>query len=334
MRATKDLGIFANEEFWRDYGTTVETILAAHGRRLCALSLPPGDQLLSAADLAVIELATFNGYWETDPHFTRRFFGVLLRSPSLRWFHAPNAGVDHPVFARLLDQGVELTTSAGANAAPVAETVLGGMLALARGFPHWWRAQQRREWSPIGERRRDFSGQTAVIVGLGPIGQHVARLLGAFGLRTIGVRSRKQPSSLVEKTVCYEELDSVLPGADWLILCCPLSDRTRHLIDRRRLALLPARAYLVNVSRGAVVDEQALVESLAAGRLAGAYLDVFCEEPLPASSPLWALPNVILSPHDAAGAEGNRQRVSKLFLENLERFLSNRPLLNRVQRSR
>lgn len=330
LRPVREFGLFANEEFWRDYGSRVEAIAARHQVACTQIVAPGGEERVREAELSRIEVATFNGYWEADPRFTRHFFGVLLRAPRLRWFHAPNAGVDHPVFARLLERGVSLSTSAGANARPVAETALAGMLALARGFPHWWRGQQQRQWAPLREARRDFCGQTVVIVGLGAIGQELARLLVPFGVHLVGVRRSRQSSPLVAQTLCYEELDSVLPRADWLVLCCPLSERTRHLVDRRRLGLLPRHACVVNVSRGAVMDEQALAERLALGELAGAYLDVFAEEPLPPNSPLWTLPNVILSPHDAAGAQGNRRRVSELFLENLERFLSGQPLRNLV----
>lgn len=323
------IGIFANVEFWRDYGNRAETILSSFGKRAVRLVLPE-DGPLPEPELGAIEIATFNGYWEVDERFTRRFFGVLLRAPRLAWFHAPNAGVDHPVFARLLERGVYLTTSAGANAQPVAHSVLGGMLALARGFPHWWQAQQRREWSKLGEQRPDLAGQTVVLVGLGAIGQEVARLLQPFGLTVIGVRQRLQPLPFVNEVVPYEEIDRVLPWAHWLVLCCPLTEKTQGLVSARRLALLPDGARLINVSRGAVVDEEALIAQLRSGKLAGAYLDVFCEEPLPPSSPLWSLPNVIISPHDAAGALGNRARVSELFLDNLERFLRGAPMRNLV----
>lgn len=325
----KPIGILANAEFWRDYGDRVDRLLASLGRRTTRLVLPDEGHL-GDHSLRAIEVATFNGYWEVDEGFTRRFFGVLLRARNLRWFHTPNAGVDHPVFAHLLSRGVQLTTSAGANAQPVAHSVLGAMLVLARGFLHWWQAQQRSEWSKLGEQRRDVAGQISVVVGLGRIGQEVARLLKPFGLTVIGVRQRQELMAFVDEVVTYEEMDRVLPRADWLVLCCPLTEKTRGLLDERRLSLLPPGARVINVSRGAVVDEEALIAQLRSGRLAGAYLDVFRDEPLPPSSPLWSLPNVLVSPHDAAGALGNRHRVSELFLDNLERFVRGAPLMNLV----
>ncbi|GBD24759.1 Putative 2-hydroxyacid dehydrogenase [bacterium HR30] len=324
------IGLFANREFFETHGEGVRSVCAAHGHPVEFLVAPTGEERVEDDVLARITVATFNGYWEVDPRFTRRFFGVVLRAPRLKWFHVPNAGVDHPAFAALLERGVLLTTSAGANAAAVAQTVLAAVLAFARGLPQWLNAQRAKRWQRLGEHRKDLQGQTMVIVGLGAIGREVARLAKACGLRVVAVRREARPADFVDESVSLDAIDTALPRADWLVLTCPLTERTRGLIDADRLRLLPASAYLINVSRGAVVDEPALIEALRARRLAGAYLDVFLEEPLPQSSPLWEMENVIVSPHDAAGASGNRRRVSELFLENLQRWLRGEELLNRV----
>lgn len=324
------IGLFANHDFLQMYAERVHEICAAHGREVQLIGAPQGEEKLSDAALRAVTVATFNGYWEVDERFTRRFFGVLLRAPRLQWFHVPNAGVDHPVFGALLARGVVLTTSAGASAAAVAHSVLAAVLAFARGLPQWLKAQQLKRWQRLGEQRRDLEGQTMVVVGLGAIGREVARLAKAFGLRVIAVRTRALSDPLVDACIPLEAIDTVLSQADWLVLACPLTERTRGLIDRDRLRRLPARAHLINVARGAIVDEQALAEALCEGQLAGAYLDVFTEEPLPESSPLWELENVIVSPHDAAGAAGNRHRVSELFLDNLQRWLAGKELRNRV----
>lgn len=259
---------------------------------------------------------------------TKVFYDALLGAPGLRWVHLPSAGADRPVFAALQRRGVMLTTSSGASAAVVAQTALAGLLALARHFPRLMAAQRARTWAPLVDTGmpRDLAGQTAVIVGWGPIGRQLGDMLNLLGLRLVVVRSSATPAGAGIDTVTYEQLATVLPRADWLVLACPLTERTRALVDAGALALLPAGAQLVNVARGEVVDEPALVAALQAGRLAGAYLDVFAQEPLPAHSPLWDLPNVIATPHSAGFADGNARRVARMFLDNLARWRTGKPL--------
>jgi phosphoglycerate dehydrogenase-like enzyme len=264
---------------------------------------------------------------------TQRFHDALRGAPSLRWVHAHSSGADRPVYGELLARGVAVTTSSGANAGVVVQTALAGVLMLARCFPQLLEAQRSRNWAPLvgSGLPRDLAGQTAVIVGWGPIGQGLGMLLSALGLRVVAVRSSdgaaEPPAS---ESVSYERIGEVLPRADWLVLACPLSERTRSLVDAATLARLPAGARLVNVARGEVADEAALIDALQCGALAGAYLDVFAQEPLPAVSPLRALPNVIATPHTAGHSDGNEARVATIFLDNLRRWTQGRPLLNRV----
>lgn len=293
----------------------------------------PGCKL-APETLDRIRLAFFHGDFRTDPEHTRRFFGAALRAPNLSWMHLPNSGVDDPVFARLLAHGVRLSTSPEAAAEPIAQTAIAGILALARGLPFWMAAQRERRWRPhpVAPAPADLRGQTMVLVGVGAIGSHVARLAAALGLRVLGVR--RDPSVAVDhvgRMHAVADLDIVLPEADWLVLACPLTDATRGLLDASRLALLRSSAHVVNVARGEVVDEAALTVALTEGRLAGAYLDVFAEEPLPPSSPLWSLPNVLISPHDAAASAGAPHRASRLFLDNLARWRAGAALRNEVQ---
>jgi phosphoglycerate dehydrogenase-like enzyme len=265
---------------------------------------------------------------------TQRFYDALLNSKTLRWLHFHSAGADRPVYQELLARSVMLTSSAGTNTEAVAQSAVAGLLMLGRRFPALLAAQQRREWAPLVNHPPlppDIQGQTATIVGWGGIGQAIARILTAVGLRIQVVRSSNTPIANGPPSFAYEELAGVLPCTDWLILACPLSDRTRQLVDARALALLPAGAHLVNVSRGDVVQEPALIEALASQRLAGAYLDVFAREPLPPDSPLWTLPNVIATPHSAGFAAGNAARVEQMFLDNLARFASGAPLANLVR---
>ncbi len=268
--------------------------------------------------------------------FTRRFLGSLLHAPHLRWLHLPNAGVDDPVFGRFLERGVRLTTSSGATAEPIAHSAIAGLLALARGFPHWGAAQRRHEWAPLsraGIVPRDLRGQVMVVVGLGAIGTAIARLGQALGLHVIGVRRQPCcPADPVDEWHAPGALAAVLPRADWLVLACPLTDATRGLVDAAALACLPAHAHLINVARGQLVDEEALIAALRERRLAGAYLDVFATEPLPPESPLWDLPNVLVSPHDSSASDGNAARVSELFLRNLGHYAHGEALENEVRR--
>ena len=329
-------GLLTTQHFIDAYGERLRRICSETHLDLEPLTLPADEQQrLSAAELACIEVGCFTGNFEADPGFTRRFLGSLLHAPNLRWLHLPNAGVDHPVFGRFLDRGVRLTTSSGAAAEPIAQSAVGGPLALARGFPRWWAAQRRHEWAPHPAplTPSDLRGQTAVIVGVGAIGNEIARLARALGLYVVGVRRRPRTADdHVDELWPPASLSTLLPRADWLVLACPLTEETRGWIGAAMLERLPPAAHVINVARGQLIDETALIEALRKDRLAGAYLDVFAAEPLPGDSPLWDLPNVLISPHDAAASSGNRARVSALFLHNLERWARHQPLENEVHR--
>jgi len=259
---------------------------------------------------------------------TQVFYDALLAAPSLQWVHVHSAGADRPVYLILRERGVQVTTSSGANAPIVALSALTGILALARHLPLLLEAQRERRWAPLFASGvpRDLEGQSAVVVGWGPIGQRIGVLLQALGLRVAVARQSSLSAGAEIPTVQYKQLHRLLPQADWLVLCCPLSAETRFLVNEAALARLPRGAYVVNVARGDVVDENALIAALSSGSLAGAYLDVFAHEPLASSSPLWALPNVIVTPHSAGFSDGNEQRVARMFLENLGRWAHGEPL--------
>jgi phosphoglycerate dehydrogenase-like enzyme len=262
---------------------------------------------------------------------TRHFHDLLRQAPALRWVQTHSAGADRPVFLELVERGVSVTTSSGANAAVVAQTAVAGVLALARGFPRLMAAQRERRWSPpAANAPRDLGGQTAVIVGWGPVGRKIAALLAAADLHCIAVRRNALPAADGVETVGYDALATVLPRAHWLVLACPLGPRTRGLVDASALALLPPGAHVVNVARGEVVVQADLVAALQSGALAGAYLDVFEHEPLGPDSPLWTLDNVIVTPHCAGHSDGNEARVDAMFLANLARWARDEPLANRV----
>ncbi|WP_298930759.1 D-2-hydroxyacid dehydrogenase [uncultured Ramlibacter sp.] len=262
---------------------------------------------------------------------TQRFYDALRSAASLRWVHIHSAGADRAIFGELRARGVEVTTSSGANADVVAQTAVAGVLALARHFPQYMAAQRERRWAPPtgGVLPRDLRGQRALIVGWGPVGQEIARLLQALGLHCTAVRRQADATAAVP-AIAYEDLAQALPRTDWLVLACPLSARTRGLVDAAALAALAPGARLVNVARGEVVVEADLVAALQEGSLAGAFLDVFAHEPLPAASPLWMLDNVIVTPHAAGHSDANAQRVAAMFLDNLARWRDCVPLANRI----
>lgn len=256
------------------------------------------------------------------------FYTALRASKRLKWVHGHSAGADRPIFAELEARGVAVTLSPGANAEVVAQTALAGLLALARNFPRLWAAQKERRWASLigAPLPRDLAGQTALIVGWGAVGQRLGTLLRALAVDIVVVRHTPASAAPGVESVTYDALATVLPRADWLILACPLSDRTRNLVDRRAFAALPRGAHLVNVARGEIVVEPDLIEALRSGVLAGAYLDVFAHEPLDRASPLWDLDNVIVTPHSAGHSDGNTARVDRIFLANLTTHLEHREL--------
>jgi phosphoglycerate dehydrogenase-like enzyme len=271
----------------------------------------------------------------------QQVYTLLRQSPVLKWVHIHSAGADRQIYLDLMAKGVQVCTSSGANAQVVATVALAGMLALARRFPLLWAEQQQRQWIPMmGERMpRDLPGQTATVIGWGPIGQKLGSLLQALGMNVVAVRQQAQakpPSASVPadtqsvEMVTFEDWHQVLPKTDWLVLACPLTPKTRQLVNAQALALMPTGAHLVNVARGEVVDEPALVAALQSGQLGGAFLDVFAHEPLPKDSPLWAMPQVMVTPHAAGHSDGNETRVAQMFLDNLSRWVQGQPLRNAV----
>lgn len=310
--------------------------IAAHARRLglpLELLVLPADPeaRLADADCARLELAFFSE--DLFPAHSRQFFSAVRKAPALQWLHVFNAGVDHPIYAEMLQRGVRLSTSAGATAVPIAQTAITGLLMLARNFPRWLRGQRERRWDParVPDFPRDLVGQTAVVLGLGSIGREIARLARVLGLRIIGIRrSPRREDDPVDELHPPQELAQLLPRADWLIITCPLTAETRGLVDAGLLARLPPGARIINMARGEIIDETALIDALRDGRLGGAYLDVFAKEPLPEASPLWDLPNVLVSPHNSAAAQGNDERVYRMFMANLECWLQGQALGNEV----
>lgn len=276
---------------------------------------------------------------------TGRFYAAMRAAPGLAWVHTHSSGADRYIFAEMRRRGVRVTTSTGTNAEPVAQTALAAVLMLGRQFLHLLAAQRQRQWQPLLNRPdvHDLRGRHALVVGLGPVGMEIARLLKAVGLTVVGVTrnasgARHEGSGSpvgagnsrapLDAVCTYGEMAAYLPRADYLVLACPLSPLTRHLINAEALALLPSGAFLVNVARGEIVDQTAMLHALQSGHLAGAFLDVFEPEPLATDSPLWQLPNVMVSPHTAGHFAEHAQRVHQLFVHNLKCYLRGEPLRN------
>jgi len=297
---------------------------ADHGgvrRDLSAAELARWAALRSRADVS------FDFDWQAPGE-------MAANCPRLRWVQGTSAGLGGFLQRTGLEQTpLVITTAAGVHGVPVAEFTLLGLLYFTKDMPRLSRQQAGRHWER--HHNRQLAGTRALLVGLGGIGREVARLLAAAGIEVTGAgrpgRSYDVPG--VTSYISDNELDAALPGTDALILACPLTDRTRHLIGARRLALMHSGAVIVNVARGPVIDEQALAAALGRGHLGGACLDVFETEPLPATSPLWAMPNVLISPHSAATVEAENRLLTDLFIDNLRRWLAGAPLRNVYDRA-
>jgi phosphoglycerate dehydrogenase-like enzyme len=287
----------------------------------------------TAADIAFMTREVTGKSSKDNPTPELRGFEIVLRkSPGLKWLQIHPAGAERPIYRELRGRGVKVTTASGATAITVAHSTLGALIALNRRFPLLADAQRRHVWEPrLGERSpRDLKGQCAVIVGMGPIGRNIATLLKVLGMRVIGARRSAEPVEPCDRTVAYDQLLAVLPETDWLILCCPVSPVTRGIANAAAFEAMPAGSHFINVARGEIAVEQDVIAALKSGQLAGAYLDVFAREPLDPASPLWDMPNVIISPHTASHSLGQNEAIFDIFLDNLERFRSSAKLRNDV----
>jgi phosphoglycerate dehydrogenase-like enzyme len=265
--------------------------------------------------------------WE-DLDSRRLVLPALFRLPGLKWFHSFSAGVDSPVFKLIIDNGALLTNSSGASAPSIAQHVLAMMLYRSKRLDQFVAQQSRREWAHV--RGTDLNGLTAGIIGTGAIGGETARLAKAAGMRTIGVRRSGKPAKHIDEMVTSKRLPYLLRESDFVVLACPLTRETEGLIGERELRSMKPSATLINVARGRIVDEAALISALEAGVIAGACLDVFTVEPLPETSPLWAMPNVFITPHNSGVSPSNMERAMSMFIDNLARYVRGKPLRNRV----
>ncbi len=257
-------------------------------------------------------------------------------APRLRWVQSGGAGVEEFLTPEFVASPVVLTNAAGVYAVPIADHVMAFLLHFSRRFGDLLRKQMRREWAEWGEFAADeLAGKTLGIVGLGAIGAEVARRARAFGMRVIATRRRPDlPAEHADEVRGPDGLPWLLAESDFVALCSALTPETRALIGAEELGLMKPTSYLINIGRGGLVDEAALVRALEEGAVAGAGLDVFEKEPLPADSPLWDMPNVMITPHDSGSSPRSGERLMDLFCENLRRYIAGEPLLNVVDKAR
>lgn len=251
------------------------------------------------------------------------------RAPRLRWLQATSSGIGPKVRSTgLLDGPVRVTNAAGIHAQPLAEFALLAALYFVREVPMLQRLQRAHEWTRYcGD---ELASRRMLVIGMGRVGSRVAEVAAAVGMEVWGSRRTVTPElpTGVSRMIHPSDLDAALAQVHVVVLVLPDNASTRHLLDRRRLALLPRGSVIVNIGRGSLIDEAALLDALRSGHLLGAALDVFQEEPLPPDSPFWDEPNVLVAPHSASTVRQENDRLVDLFIENLRRYLDGRPLLN------
>lgn len=255
------------------------------------------------------------------------FDSILAEADGLGWIQLTAAGFDwilRPALDERIDQGVWVTRSVNSFNVPIAEFVVAAILSSARSFPELAAAQDRHEWVRV--EASEIGGSNVVVLGTGAIGGQIAWRCEALGARVTGVSRSGAPAEHFRSVVSVDRLHEVLPTCDTLVIAAPLTAETHHLISSAEFALLQPSSLLVNIGRGAVVDTAEMVAALQEGRLARAVVDVFEEEPLPASSPLWDVPNLIVTPHTSFRGDGNLTRLERDFRGNLDRFLAGEPL--------
>lgn len=260
--------------------------------------------------------------------YTTQFVETALKIPTVRWAHTEDAGTDGVFYDTMRVRGVTVTHSPGTNAVEVAEFAFGQILWSAKRFGTFRDNQRAHKWQLLG--LESLSDKTILIVGLGAIGQEVAKFAKAFGMQVLGIRQSPVPASHVDQQGTLADLSQMLPAADFVVLAVPLTDQTRGLISARELACMKPTATVINVARGAVVDIAALKEALRTDTLRQACLDVLPTEPWPTDDDLWDMPNLFLTPHNAWSSPRYLPRVADLWLENLRRYIRGEELLHRV----
>ena len=284
-----------------------------------------GDEPVADDLLPTIDIAFFSSdVWPDRP---RGLVISILKANQLKWMHTFSAGVDNPFFIDLIKKGVTLTNSSGAAASPIAQTAILYMLALSRNVRAWFEHQDNKEW-----QRHEFTeldGSRLAVIGMGPIGEEIARLGVALNMQVEAIR-RSPTGNEPCHTFSFDHLSDVLGRADWVALALPLTPDTQNLFDQQQFARMKPGAHFINVGRGELVDETALIQALNSQHLAGAALDVFATEPLPEDSPLWSMRNVLITPHSSGATTQSGLRAEEIFVRNFALFVQNEQMHNVV----
>jgi phosphoglycerate dehydrogenase-like enzyme len=262
-------------------------------------------------------------------NLAQHYIQTVLAAGSVKWLQTFNAGLDQAFYQTMFEQGIRISASS-AQAIAIAEYVIANVLACFQGVFERRRYQQAHQWQRTVFK--ELWHTSWLLVGFGNIGQAVAQRIRAFECRVMAVRRSGQPHPLADTVITLDQLNDYLPQADVVVIACPLTNETMGLANQTFFQCLTPGATFVNVARGKLVDQPALIDALDRGILAHAILDVFDPEPLPPGSPLWDMENVLISPHSSNGGNNTPLRGDLLFLENLRRFLANEPLLNEAQK--
>jgi phosphoglycerate dehydrogenase-like enzyme len=328
-KVPKPARVVLSESAYRRYADIVKAVDPA-----VSFVVMAGDGSLTNSDGDVIpdQDPQIDVAWATGDLFTEdgpaeSFLDLAQSSPSLRWFQSPAAGIDNPLYGSLLARGVRVSNS-HVQSVPIAEFVLRAALDHFQDAPQWVEAQKRREWRR--RRFREISGTTWLIIGFGAIGTDVARRASAFGCYVIGVRRKPTGQEPADEMIHPDDVEPTLPFADVIVLAAPSAPETFHMVSHSFLEALKPDALLINVGRGALIDEGALLESLARGKPESAVLDVVETEPLPDEHPFWTHPRVVITPHNSALGDGTGMRGAHLFARNLVSFLEDGPLENEL----
>jgi len=279
--------------------------------------------LIEQTGAEVVYSIRFDG----TPRYPRQ---ALVESDTVKWVSIGGSGTDH--LGRWDPSHVTVTNSAGVAAGMLAEYALGAMLSFSLDLRGFARRQQARQWG--GGRVEPIEGKTVLIVGLGKTGEAVARRAQAIGMRTLGIRARPKPTPCLDEVHGVDALLSLIARADFIVCCVPLLPTTRGLFGEAAFAAMKPSAVLIDISRGGVVEEKALLAALDKGRIKGAALDVFATEPLPSEHPLWGYDNVAITPHCAAVYDGWDIKSVRMFADNLKRYRNGEPLENVVNPER
>jgi phosphoglycerate dehydrogenase-like enzyme len=296
-------------------------------------------------EMRVVHLPDYDRLPQELPD-TDIFIGYSLRAEQLthakklKWIHSTAAGVAQLMYPELRDSGIVVTNPSGVFSPPMAEHTMGLLLALARNFPDSTRHQERSHWGQQDiwdkpQRLTELSGRVLLIIGFGSIGRELAKRASTFDMRVWGVtRSGRGDSRHAERLLSASQLEEALPHADYVVIAAPETTETRHLIGAAQIARMKPGARLVNVGRGSLLDEAALIRALESGALGGAALDVTSVEPLPAESPLWKAPNLFITPHTSAVSDRLWQRETALLMDLLERWFDGREMFNQIDFAR